>query len=519
MKEKTQLTKEQFMDIEGHSFPGKTYVEDLLKPVFYDQRDYLFHAMFEIHRAHVVMLSEQQIISTEEAAEILKGVEQVASIQHEALEYDPQFEDLFFMMEARIAGVIGKDLAGKIHIARSRNDMGVAMYRMVLREYILGLIKDTTSLLQALLEQAEEHKHTIMTAYTHTQPAQPSTLGHYLLAAHDVIERDLNRLWNAYITVNRSPMGAAAITTTGFPINRDRVRELLGFNELIENSYDAIGGGDYLIETATALLNLMVDTGRFVQDMLQNSTREFGAIKVAAPYVQISSIMPQKRNPVSFEHSRALSSSAVGDAMTVIQMIHNTPFGDIVDTEDDLQPHLYKGYNTASRVMRILYAVIRTMEVNKDKLKQRAREASITITELADVLTRDHGVSFRQAHHMAAIISRKASADEKELYELTVQEVNELLQTELEVQIEEQEWQDITSPEMFVEKRSIQGGPNPNEVQRMIEVRTSKWIQMQKQWETINQEVLNNKKNLKETVQKVIQKGVINHDNHNGENQ
>ncbi|KXG44575.1 argininosuccinate lyase [Tepidibacillus decaturensis] len=507
MESKYVLSKEEFIANEGRSFPGKTYVENLLKPVFYDQRDYLFEVMFEIHRAHVLMLLEQGILEKEEAAKILKGVEEVAKMNDQELEYDPHFEDLFFMIEAKIADTIGADLAGKIHIARSRNDMGVAMYRMVLREYILGLIKDTTLLLSALLEKAEEHKHTIMPAYTHTQPAQPSTLGHYLTAVHDVIERDLKRLWHAYHTVNRSPMGAAAITTTGFPINRDRVRELLGFDELVENSYDAIGGGDYLLESSTSLLTLMVDVGRFVQDMLQYSTREFGTIRVADPYIQISSIMPQKRNPVSFEHSRSLSSSAVGEAMAVIQMIHNTPYGDIVDTEDDLQPHLYRGYEIGSRVMRILYSVVRTMEVDQEKLRQRAKEACITITELADVLTRDHGVSFRKAHHVAARISKKVIAEKKELFELALDEVNQIIKEKVGVTLTEQNWEEIVSPESFVEKRKIQGGPNPDEVARMIEVRIDKWKQYEQQLENIWDGLQESKKKLQSTVFHVIQKG------------
>ncbi|MCM2533017.1 lyase family protein [Neobacillus pocheonensis] len=333
---------EDFLRDEGNVFPGKTYVEELLKHVFNDQRDFLFDVMFDIQRAHVIMLKEQQIIKPDEAILMLKGINKVAETDKNLLSYHPQYEDLFFMIEAKIGDEIGEELAGKIHIGRSRNDMGVAMYRLVLREHLLEFLKNTYRLSEVLLNQAERHTVTYITAYTHTQPAQPTTLAHYFLAIFDVLQRDLRRIWFAYETVNQSPLGAAALTTTGFPISRLRTCELLGFDKVIENSYDSIGGADYLLETSTALMTCMVNSGRWIQDFLMQVTREFGAFKVADPYVQVSSIMPQKRNPVSIEHSRSIASSAYGDALTAINMIHNTPFGDIVDTEDDLQPHLYR---------------------------------------------------------------------------------------------------------------------------------------------------------------------------------
>ncbi|MFC0187101.1 argininosuccinate lyase [Fictibacillus aquaticus] len=468
------ITRDRFIESEGTAFPGKSYVDHLLRHVFNDQRDYLFKEMFAIHRAHVVMLTEQSIISRNEASVILKGVEKVRQTDYKKLEYDPLYEDLFFMMESKLSEEIGPDLAGKIHIARSRNDMGVAMYRLVLREHILTLIESSLQLADALLVQAFEHAETVMTAYTHTQPAQPTTLGHYLAAIYDVFMRDTTRLWAAYESVNRSPLGAAALSTTGFPISRERVRQLLGFHGLVENSYDAIAGGDYLIETANASMSMMINAGRWIQDFLQQATREFGVIRVADPYVQISSIMPQKRNPVSIEHSRSLASSAVGEALAAIQMIHNTPFGDIVDTEDDLQPHLYRSYEKANRVVHLMHAVIQTMIVEKDVIGSRARTSCITITELADVLARDKGVPFRLAHRIASLVAKKCTVQQKEMDELKLDEVNELIGSVHPVALTEQEWGGITCPTEFVRRRKIQGGPNPDEVKRMIREREGK---------------------------------------------
>jgi argininosuccinate lyase len=465
------MQNKDFIQSEGTAFPGKTYVDHLLRPVFNDQRDYLFKHMFNIHRAHVVMLAEQSILDKKEAGVILQGVEAVAKTDYRTLQYDPQFEDLFFMMEHKISEVIGPDLAGKMHIARSRNDMGVAMYRLALREHILTLMESSLLLTKALLDQINEHAETVITAYTHTQPAQPTTFGHYLTAILDVFLRDINILWSAYETVNRSPMGAAALSTTGFPINRNRVCELLGFSELVENSYDAIAGADYLVESATAVLSMMVNCGRWMQDFLQLVTREYSIIEVADPYVQISSIMPQKRNPVSVEHSRSLASSSVGEALAAIQMIHNTPFGDIVDTEDDLQPHLYRSYEKANRVIHLMHAVVRTMEVNKEKALTRAKTSCITITELADVLARDKAVPFRLAHQIASTIAKKCSHEKLELNELSLQTVNEEIGKLSSVSLSEEEWKVVICPREFVNRRNIQGGPNPDEVRRMAKER------------------------------------------------
>ncbi|WP_349408688.1 argininosuccinate lyase [Pseudalkalibacillus sp. SCS-8] len=464
--------KEMFEENDGSSFPGKTFANDLLKPLFEDQRKHLFESMMRVHRAHTIMLKEQQIITEGEAEKILEGIDHVSTIDRSTFKYSTEHEDLFFLVESKIAAHIGEDLAGKMHIAKSRNDMGETMYRMVIRDYLRELIREVKQLGQALIQQAESHTDSVMPAHTHTQPAQPTTFGHYLVAISDNLYRDFERLKRAYDVVNQSPMGAVAITTTGFNINRERVAELLHFDGVVENSYDAIGTGDYLIEASQAIISLMTNMGRWIQEFLRLSSREVGLLRVSDAYVQISSIMPQKRNPVSIEHCRAIASSAAGEGMTVLQMIHNTPYGDIVDTEDDLQPHLYNGFEKSLRVIRLMRAVVSTMTFNRDRAFQQARENMITITELADVLARDYGISFRKAHHAASQIAQKADRLGKELYEITTVEVNEWLH---EVMLTEEDWKAIVCPAQFVERRKVTGGPNPEVVKDMIERRKGLW--------------------------------------------
>ncbi|RYG73042.1 argininosuccinate lyase [Lentibacillus lipolyticus] len=457
--------REAFEQKDGVTFPGKTYMEELLKPVFYDQREHLFDAMFMIHKAHTTMLAEQDILAKEEADKILDAVHEVEKMDKNEIEYSPLYEDLFFLVESRIGELIGQELAGKMHIAKSRNDMGEAMYRIVLRDYLDETVKQAERLGEAILYQAENHVKSIMPAHTHTQPAQPTTFGHYLTAIYDSLQRDVNRLKRAHQTVNKSPMGAAAITTSGFPINRERMVELLGFDGLIENSYDAIAAGDYLTEAAQSLTSLMTNMGRWLQEFLRMTSREVGLINLSDAYVQISSIMPQKRNPVSIEHSRAIASSAASEGMAVLHMVHNTPYGDINDTEDDLQPHLYKGFHKALRVLKLMHAVVLTMDFNEERAYQQAKENMITITELADILARDYGMSFRKAHHKASVIAKKATAEGKELYEIPLKTINAWLD---DTSLTEKDWTEIIDPFYFVQRRDRTGGPNPDVVLNMI---------------------------------------------------
>ncbi|SEP79223.1 argininosuccinate lyase [Virgibacillus subterraneus] len=460
--------KNEFEATDGVEFPGEVYVEELLKPIFNDQKQYLFEAMFKINKAHTTMLTEQGILTKDECNKVFEGLNLVEGLDRSDLLYTEEFEDLFFLVESKIGNHIGDELAGKMHIAKSRNDMGEAMYRIVLRNYLEQTIDNAEKLNQVILYQAEQHIESIMPAHTHTQPAQPTTFGHYLVAIYDNLSRDIERLKQAYKTVNQSPMGAAAITTTGFPINRERMADLLEFDGLIENSYDAIGTGDYLIEAAQELISLMTNMGRWIQEFLRMSSKEVGLLQVSNAYVQVSSIMPQKRNPVSVEHSRAIASSAAAEGMAVLHMIHNTPYGDINDTEDDLQPHLYGGYQKANRVIKLMRAVILTLNFNKERAHQQAKENMITITELADVLARDYGVPFRKAHKKASTIAKRANEEKKELYQIPLSKVNEWLGN---VQLENNDWESIIDPKQFVERRKVTGGTNPKVVLDMIQRR------------------------------------------------
>lgn len=454
---------------EGRSFPGRIYAETVLAPAYEEAKAHLFKPMMAVNKAQLIMLVEQGLVMQSDACRIMKAILNVTDDRIQRTTYTGKFEDLFFQVEHLLIEEAG-EIAGNLHLGRSRNDMGVAMYRMAIREKLLEALAALVELKETVLEVADEHKLTIMLGYTHTQQAQPTTMAHYLMAMFDSLGRDYKRLTAALDTVNQSPLGAAAITTSGFAINRQRMAELLGFDGFIENSYDAIAGGDYLGETALALKMSMISLGRYISDFLQWSTQEFGAVTAAEPYVQISSIMPQKRNPVSFEHIRSLASSVTGLCETVLTMLHNTPFGDIVDTEDDMQPYLWKALTTATQLYRLTAAVIGTMTVNSDVLLARARESFATVTELADTLVRECGISFRQAHAVVQKAVKTALAAKIGVCRIDARLMAAAAEEVLgkAIAVNDEMILQALDPINFVMRRCLPGGPAPVEVERMI---------------------------------------------------
>lgn len=455
--------RNQINQQEGTHFPSNSYRQMVLQPAYDEARKHFLDAMVQIHIAHLKMLEEQQLVTTKQAIQIGQAIESLDLEYYKTRDYNPQFEDLFFRIENKLIE-LGGDISGNLHIGRSRNDMGIAIYRMTLRKKMLTLMEELLSLRSSLIAFAEEHVETIMIGYTHTQQAQPTTFAHYLKAVIDQLTRDYKRMQAAYATINRSSMGAAALTTTGFPISRERMQELLAFDDIIENAWDAVAGADYIAEAASVVQLAALNLGRTSQDFLLWATQEFNAFKLASPYVQVSSIMPQKRNPVSIEHTRSLLSSVVGDASTVLQMVHNTPFGDIVDTEDDMQPYLWRAMDKLVGIYKLFSSLIVTMDVNKENLLKRAQNSFANVTELADSLVRSEDISFRQSHKIVSLCVRELLAqNEESLSGLTWQLANDkcLEVTGKPLEINEIAFYQALQPEYFVNIRTLKGGPAP----------------------------------------------------------
>jgi argininosuccinate lyase len=445
-------------------FPAPVYKRTILAPLFDGAKRHYLESFRSIDRAHCVMLAETGILARADAAAIARAL---AAIEREldvaSLTYDGSVEDFFFLVEGELRRRLGPDLAGRLHTGRSRNDIDHTNFRIVLKARLDRALALTADLVDAMLATARRDRDTLIVAYTHGQPAQPSTFGHYLGAAIEVALRDLDRLTAARAVVDLCPMGAAAITTSGFPLDRHRMADLLGFAAPLENSYGCIASVDYVTAPYAALRLMALHLGRLIQDMQFWSSFEVGQLHVPNAFVQISSIMPQKRNPVPIEHLRLTASLAAGRAEAILSTMHNTPFTDMNDSEGAVQEAGYAAFDSAERMLELLAGLIAAVRIDPARVRRNIDAACITITELADTLVREEGLSFRQAHEIAAHVGRHVVAATSSLsaagfapFQAAFAEA-----TGRPPRLDAAGFATAVSPEHFVAVRARFGGPAP----------------------------------------------------------
>lgn len=445
-------------------FPAPVYAETVLAPLFDGAKRHYRDHFQRVDRAHLVMLAETGVLDAATAAAIggaLVGIERDLDV--EALTYTGEVEDFFFLIEAELKRRLGPDIAGRLHTGRSRNDIDHTLFKLALKGRIDALSAKARGLARSLLDTARRERATLIVAYTHGQPAQPTTFGHYLAAAIEVLLRDLARLQAARAVVDLCPMGAAAITTTGFPIARHRMAELLGFSAPLQNSYSCIAAVDYVTSTYAALELMMLHLGRLVQDFQFWSSFEVGQLYVPNAFVQISSIMPQKRNPVPIEHLRLLASHAMTRARSMLTVMHNTPFTDMNDSEGETQGQGYAAFDLAGRVLDLLSGLVAAVSIDGDKVRRNIDRSCITVTELADSLVRIEGLSFRQAHEIAAATAKAVVAAGASLAEAGFAPFAQAFAETCgrPSTVDEARFREIVSPEHFVAIRARFGGPAP----------------------------------------------------------
>lgn len=446
------------------AFPHPIYSQTVLQPAYDDAQAYLFEPMLAAHEAHAIMLAEQEIITRENAAAILGAVAHIREQGVDAYAYEPGIEDLFFRIEGQIIKQIGPEFGGNLQLARSRNDLGQALARMALRVQLIEMSQDMLTLRGAVHDCANRNLDAIMPGYTHTQPAQPVTFAHYLAGVLTFLDKDQARLHAAYLNVNESPLGAAAFTGSGFPIDRERIAALLGFHTIIRSTHHSIGAGDHLTDISFAIQSLAIGLSRVTKDLLFLATKEAGALYVDDSFIQISSIMPQKRNPVVLEHLRARLSRTIGYAQTVAIQCHSIPYGDTQDIEDEILPPLMQA-SAALRECLVLYtAFFETVKLNRELLARRAADGFTTATELADVLVREAGVPFRQAHKVVATMVKNAVANDLEVHQLTIDFLQGAAYSAIEksVNLTKTQFLRALDPGQFVAVRSGIGGVAPS---------------------------------------------------------
>ena len=448
--------------IDNSSFPNETYKDTVLAPLFDASKTTFADYHFRVNLAHCVMLVEQDILSEKQGADILSALIEIEeSLDLESLIYTGEVEDYFFYVEGELIKKLGSDLAGRLHTGRSRNDIDHTIFKMHLMDLTAVLLTELNQLISTLLKVAEQGKSTIILAYTHGQPAQPTTWGHYLGAFIEILQRDVERITLARNTSELCSMGAAAITTTGFNLNRERMAELLGFVAPLENSYGCISSIDYITGLYSAMKVMFLNIGRFVQDLAQRSSFETGHLYVPNEFVQISSIMPQKRNPVPIEHMRLIASLSAGHCDTIINTMHNTPFTDMNDSETEVQVAGHKAFESGSRVLRLLNDFIAAAQINEERVNKHIGDSCATITEIADSITRAEKIPFRDAHEIAAAMSKSAIAKKIALDQFDYDEFLAIYKehTGSDTKIDKATLSEIASPVYFIAVRKITGGP------------------------------------------------------------
>ena len=445
-------------------FPAAVYRETVLAPLFEGVKQHHWRQQMRINRASAIMLAAQGLLTRAEAGAILQALDDIEQgIDVPALTYTGEHEDFFFLVQTELERRLGVETAGKLHTGRSRNDIDHTVFKMALKERLVALLSDLLGAIAALLEVAEANRGTLVVAYTHGQPAQPTTYGHYLGALIELLLRDVERLRLASRYPDLSSMGAAAITTSGFPLDRRAMAELLGFAEVQDNAYGCIAANDYLTSVYGALQLLFVHLGRFAQDLNAWTGFEVGHLHVPDAYVQVSSIMPQKRNPVAVEHLRLLCSLAAARASATLAVLHNTPFTDVNDAEGEVQVAGYAAFEAGGRALRLLGGFIRAARVDEARVRRHIDESCITATELADSLVRAEDISFRQAHEVVSRLVRGMLERGERFPTVPYAAFGEAFTQVVDrpPRLGEADLRRYTTPEHFVAVRTLPGGPAP----------------------------------------------------------
>lgn len=421
-----------------------------------------------VDMAHLAMLRQQELIGDEHtkllAAALLRMY--TDGIPKEA--FDERFEDIHAGIEGELIADVGKEAGGRLHLARSRNDEVATCLRIRVCEDILRILTSLSSLRGVLIHLAEEHSGTVMPGFTHLQHAQPTTLAHHLLAYEEAFSRDAERLFDAYRRVNRSPLGAAAFASTGFPIDREMTGHLLGFDQILGNSMDAVSGRDFALETLSALTIMMTAVSRFCEELILWSSAFVRFVELDDQYCSTSSIMPQKKNPDCAEIMRGHAGTVAGAFQAAVICVKGLPMSYNRDLQT-LTPHLWNGITHASASIGILSGMIETAVFNRERMLEESEKGFSTATELADTLVREFGLPFRTAHN---IVGRAVRSGEITL--TTVEEAGHEMAgiSLLEKGLTDERIRRALDPSEVVAAKNVPGGPAEGVIREAIRLRS-----------------------------------------------
>ena len=445
--------------------PTDALLDDFQSSIPFDQR--LIECDITGSIAHATMLGEQGIISAEDAKRIVEGLDAILTeYRAGSLAIDMGAEDVHMFVEALLTERIGE--AGKrLHTGRSRNDqvaLDVRMYARAACGRVHGLLRE---LLALLLKLSREHLHTIMPGYTHLQKAQPVTLAFHLMAYAQMFMRDMTRFESARREADVMPLGSGALAGTTYPLNRERVRELLGFKSVTDNALDGVSDRDFLLSFLSAASICMMHLSRFCEELILWSTNEFGMAVMDDGFATGSSIMPQKKNPDACELTRGKTGRVYGDLMALLTVMKGLPLAYNKDMQEDKEA-FFDAYDTLLKCLPTFTGMLRSTAFRTDIMRESAGLGFTNATDLADYLVLK-GVPFRDAHHVSGSLVGKCVHEGRALCDLSLDEL-----CAVHPAFEEDVY-DAISLKACVERRKLRGGPAPEAVEDSI-CRAEQWM-------------------------------------------
>jgi argininosuccinate lyase len=411
--------------------------------------------------AHSEMLVQTGIISAEDQKKIADGLNTILSeIEAGTFEFSKKLEDIHMNVEARLADLIGPS-AGRLHTARSRNDQVAVDFRLWVKEELQRTATALEGLIEAFLVRAEEHAATVMPGFTHLQTAQPVTFGHHCMAYVEMFARDLSRVRDAIERMDESPLGAAALAGTGFPIDRHMTAKALGFREPTRNSIDSVSDRDFALEFLSLGAICATHLSRLAEEIVIWSTPQFGFIRLSDQFSTGSSIMPQKKNPDAAELVRAKTGRVNGNLIALLTVMKGLPLAYSKDMQEDKEA-VFDAAETLDLMIAAMTGMVSDMTINTAAMKKAAGSGYSTATDLADWLVREAGLPFREAHHVTGRAVALAEQKKVALERLSLEDLQAI-----DARINDSIFS-VLSVNASVKSRSSFGGTAPQEVRRQI---------------------------------------------------
>ncbi len=464
------MRQQKQAEYRGFRTAGIRLTEELMPSLVSHRSDRMQPRLYAIHmfdKAHLVMLTEEGLIPRADGVAMLKTLRQMEADGVEAVRLAVQGG--MHSGEQYLIRRLGEAVGGRIHLGRSSGDLGEVSTRIYVRDQLLGIMDKVLALRGILVDLARRHVDTVMPGFTHAQHAQPTTWGHELLSWASVLERDFERLYQTFCRVNRSPAGAAILTGSDFPLNRHRVAELLGFASVERNTFDAILSHDNLFDTMSALSILHMNLARWADDLMLFNTSEFGLIDFPDRFCGTSSIMMQKKNAYAPQEIKGAAAETVGGMVTAFLVEKDPTSVPILDRERTRQAFT-RSFESLSRDLGWLIELIPALQVNEELMRERAGAYWGQATDVAGALVREKGLPWRTAHQIVGILVRYTVERHMAPADVTPELLDEAAIEYMDqpVRLSAEALRDALDPAACVHRRTLYGGPAPEEVTRRL---------------------------------------------------